>query len=590
MTKTKTATKFKLKYRAVDHPPHRIAEENPSVSVSEVKELCVAGKKGKKKLKRQAANLEKQARAGVPAELKRVPVAVKEMCCSEVECERVQDLAESKSRRKRKRGKPPNKDSLPNGKGAQVDIEHRGDEDEGQENQYGLQRGSHSYGIQPLGNLLLSTQGCNVRDTGLGTLQVLSDEIICDILGNLDGRDLARLALVSRAFYVFAHQDSLWRNLVLDSYKGELAFKGCWKTTYLASHALNVGKLHLPLKVKDFYSDYLFQSWLCANLEIKPEWLSADNIERRENLSVEDFIRDFEEQNKPVLLRGVMESWPALKKWDREYLLKHAGDVDFAAGPIHLKLSDYYKYADLVEEERPLYIFDSKFAEKVPQLAADYDVPIYFREDLFRILGEERPDYRWLIAGPARSGSSFHIDPNSTSAWNAVVRGAKKWVMYPPEVVPPGVFPSPDGADVATPVSITEWFMNFYGETKKRAERPIECICREGEVVFVPRGWWHIVINLEESIAITQNFVSRSNILNVLEFLSRPNSQHLVSGTKDRVNLYEKFRSRYESLYPGSVEAIKEKTEAREAAHRRAKVSIWDNAADSMTGGFKFGF
>lgn len=162
--------------------------------------------------------------------------------------------------------------------------------------------------------------------------------------------------------------------------------------------------------------------------------------------------------------------------------------------------------------------------------------------------------------------------------------------MYPPEVVPPGVFPSPDGADVATPVSITEWFMNFYGETKKRAERPIECICREGEVVFVPRGWWHIVINLEESIAITQNFVSRSNILNVLEFLSRPNSQHLVSGTKDRVNLYEKFRSRYESLYPGSVEAIKEKTEAREAAHRRAKVSIWDNAADSMTGGFKFGF
>lgn len=82
----------------------------------------------------------------------------------------------------------------------------------------------------------------------------------------------------------------------------------------------------------------------------------------------------------------------------------------------------------------------------------------------------------------------------------------------------------------------------------------------------------------------------RSNILNVLEFLSRPNSQHLVSGTKDRVNLYEKFRSRYESLYPGSVEALKEKTEAREAAHRRAKVSIWDNAADSMTGGFKFGF
>jgi hypothetical protein len=82
----------------------------------------------------------------------------------------------------------------------------------------------------------------------------------------------------------------------------------------------------------------------------------------------------------------------------------------------------------------------------------------------------------------------------------------------------------------------------------------------------------------------------RSNILNVLEFLSRPNSQHLVSGTKDRVNLYEKFRSRYEALYPGSIEAVKRKTEEREASLRAQKASIWDNAADVMTGGFKFGF
>lgn len=38
----------------------------------------------------------------------------------------------------------------------------------------------------------------------------------------------------------------------------------------------------------------------------------------------------------------------------------------------------------------------------------------------------------------------------------------KKWVLYPPSVVPPGVHPSPDGADVATPVSIIEWFLNCY--------------------------------------------------------------------------------------------------------------------------------
>lgn len=42
-----------------------------------------------------------------------------------------------------------------------------------------------------------------------------------------------------------------------------------------------------------------------------------------------------------------------------------------------------------------------------------------------------RPDHRWIIWGPRGSGSTFHKDPNATSAWNAVIKGAKVggWVV-----------------------------------------------------------------------------------------------------------------------------------------------------------------
>ena len=46
-------------------------------------------------------------------------------------------------------------------------------------------------------------------------------------------------------------------------------------------------------------------------------------------------------------------------------------------------------------------------------------------------------------------------------------------------------------------MSLVEWFLNFYEASQEGPVKPVEGIVRAGEVIFVPRGWWHLAMNLE---------------------------------------------------------------------------------------------
>ena len=86
-------------------------------------------------------------------------------------------------------------------------------------------------------------------------------------------------------------------------------------------------------------------------------------------------------------------------------------------------------------------------------------------------------------------------DPNATAAWNAVISGKKKWLLYPPEIRPPGVHGSGD----VDAVSVIDWFTRYYVQVVsqrqtavaagKGARGPRECTVGPGEMLFIPHGW-----------------------------------------------------------------------------------------------------
>jgi histone arginine demethylase JMJD6 len=116
-----------------------------------------------------------------------------------------------------------------------------------------------------------------------------------------------------------------------------------------------------------------------------------------------------------------------------------------------------------------------------------------FSDDLFKNLGTIRPRYRWFITGPPRSGSNLHVDPLGTSAWNALITGKKEWIIFYP------------GAPVRESTkSGAAWFRDEYPKLKHLQH--YRFVQKPGEILYIPSGWWHIAINREATMAVTQNF------------------------------------------------------------------------------------
>lgn len=394
---------------------------------------------------------------------------------------------------------------------------------------------SHPLGIKPSGNAY--TAKTNIK-LATGNLCSLPDEILVQILEFLDVPSLESLCLACKFFYAFSRFEELWKELCIKSVPSIITWRGTWRGTYLS-----ISKEHLStIDCNGLFSDILHRPFLCAHTSLLPYSVNVppqNQIARLYDLSAEEFTSDW--TGKPFILSHPVTEWPIYKEWSTDSMLQKYGNIKFRAESVDWPLKTYIDYMDENEDESPLYLFDRLFVEKMEirvgkNQGGQYWPPSCFGEDLFSVLGNRRPDSRWLIVGPERSGSTFHKDPNATSAWNAVLRGSKYWIMFPATSnarPPPGVFVSEDQSEVTSPLSIAEWLLGFHAEAR-RTPGCKEGVCYEGEVLHVPSGWWHLVVNLDPSIAITQNFVPEKHLPSVLDFLK--NQPQSISGFSNDVN------------------------------------------------------
>lgn len=321
-------------------------------------------------------------------------------------------------------------------------------------------------------------------------------------------------------------------------------------------------RLHRP-SLKNWERDNLYESFppYVKQLQQQENYLSffvepespyaIEELERpipvvldAATLTCEDF-HPYEVQRIPCVIQNIVaghdggkfvQPWRAQEKWTLEALKNDNTLLErkFKCGEdddernIKVRLDHFLKYLEHNRDDSPLYIFDSAYDEDkyAHRILEDYRVPLYFKDDLFGLVSESRrPPYRWWLVGPERSGTCVHIDPLATSAWNTLVVGQKRWVLFPPHV-PKSVVKGSGLIREDEDDEAIHYFMYILPRIKRKAQtlrgtpKYKNFCCYEftqnaGETCYIPQGWWHAVLNITDTIAVTQNFCSPRNFDNV---------------------------------------------------------------------------
>ena len=88
-----------------------------------------------------------------------------------------------------------------------------------------------------------------------------------------------------------------------------------------------------------------------------------------------------------------------------------------------------------------------------------------------------------FFLGPPGSGAPFHAHRD---AFNALIFGRKRWFLLPPD------------RSLYSTTPVATWLAS----AAALPEGALQCVQEAGDVVFVPRGWAHAVLNLRTSVGV----------------------------------------------------------------------------------------
>lgn len=232
----------------------------------------------------------------------------------------------------------------------------------------------------------------------------------------------------------------------------------------------------------------------------------SPQIERRSKLSPDEFAQEFRKKAKPVVIEGLMDDWPALKKWDFDYLAAKCGSAAVVIDSYDSKRAREATFGEFVDmlksngeaDQPPLYLQEWLYMKDCPFLAEDLpELPIAqydFRRNLY---GEKISTNHQLWIGQKGATTRAHQDSYFIDVMHAQIVGEKHWCVMSPD------------ANLGYDESGE---LDFAALVADPATRIMHCVLKPGDVVYLPAQWWHRIELLTDSIGLGRKCLDEVNL------------------------------------------------------------------------------
>jgi ribosomal protein L16 Arg81 hydroxylase len=239
---------------------------------------------------------------------------------------------------------------------------------------------------------------------------------------------------------------------------------------------------------------------------------SSYRVPVEESIDPRSFFDRYYFGNRPVVARGLMRSWPALKRWgprffaeqfgDREVEISHHRDADpryednFSRHRLRLPMTEYVELVARSGVSNDAYLVAKNNLleqEDFQALFEDFDCPAGFLDPHTL----RRRVSLWF--GPAGTVTPLHHD--LTNIFFAQVYGRKRVRLIPPYDME-RVY---NDRQCFSEVDLDN--VDFERFPLMRQVSVLDVTVRPGDFLLIPLGWWHWVRSLDVSISLSfQNF------------------------------------------------------------------------------------